>query len=157
MGSGRKVIIAHFTELGQCGNNFKDDEAFMDTVEIPTEMGLSGNAGPLGTNPIAVIATPLAALLSTNKLLYPEKIDELEDIIRGQLPGVNVDLAKVGYKKFFAGANAFDGNAGKVVVQWIAPQDRTPPSPDIGELNIYVEDDNPKLQARYNAQGGRQP
>ncbi|KAK4692767.1 hypothetical protein P7C71_g4504, partial [Lecanoromycetidae sp. Uapishka_2] len=148
--SGKTVIIQHFIQ-----GPFDRESApslWISTVIEPLESTLEANKEALGENPFVAIFSPLGA---TDAFLYNARLVGMNSITAS----INTDFPHlaaqemIGYKILTPQDPDFtESAAGKIVVEWKAPNSECAYSAGIGTLNLYAES-NWYLQVHVNDEG----
>ncbi len=149
--SGKTVIIQPFIETPFEPSS--SATSWMDTVIIPLESTLSANKDALGASPIVAIFSPWSSTPGVFK--YNSKLvgsDSIMESIKGDFPNL-AGQEMIGYRVLFQADPDFDETAaGKIVVEWKAPNDECAYSSGIGTLNLYAES-SWYVQIHVNDQG----
>ena len=136
--SGKTVIIGHFTE-DQFKPGSSNDALFGKGVIDVLESLMLANKNDLGENPFTAIFSPGTNGVFTYKprIVGPGSISES---IHNDFP-TPATAELIDYVKLFQTANQFeDTSAGKIVVEWKAPNDAACHySNGVGTLNLFAE------------------
>lgn len=153
--SGKTVIIQHFIETPFMPASSASD--WLDTVINPLESTLMANKDDLGENPLVAVFSPWSVTPSQPKT--PEGSDKPPPETPGvfkyktKLIGSNSIMASIkadfpnlaaeeliGYRALFPADPDFkDTAAGKILVEWKAPNSDCAASAGVGTLNLYAE------------------
>lgn len=154
--SGKTVIIQHFIETPFEGSNTA--ATWLNTVINPLESTMLANKAALGDNPFTAIFSPrsIPPVEETPGIFkYKSKLvgtDSITASINGDFPNLAAQ-EMIGYKILFSADPNFDVTAaGKIVVEWKAPNSDCAYSAGVGTLNLYAES-SWYLQIHVNDQG----
>lgn len=153
--SGKTVIIQHFIETPFQSSS--SDTNWLNTVINPLESTLLANKDALGENPFVAIFTPwVRAPIQPptpegsntpppeipGVFKYKPRIVGSNSImasIKGDFPNLAAEIM-IGYTVLAAPDPGFDDSAaGKIVVEWKAPNTECADSAGLGTLNLYSE------------------
>ena len=148
--SGKTVIIQHFIQTPFDPSS--SATTWLNTVIDPLESTLLANKDALGANPFVAIFSPWAV---PGSFKYNSRLvgtDSITASITNDFPNLAA-REMIGYKVLAAPDPDFDDTAaGKIVVEWKAPNSACAYSAGIGTLNLYAES-SWYLQIHVNDQG----
>ncbi|KAL9071734.1 MAG: hypothetical protein Q9161_003998 [Pseudevernia consocians] len=154
--SGKTVIIQHFIQTPF--DSSSSDSTWLNTVINPLESTMLANKAALGENPFVAIFSPWSIPPTSNAAgIFKYKSRLLGDnsimaSINGDFPNLAAQ-EMIGYRVLAAPDPDFDDTAaGKIVVEWKAPNSPCAYSAGIGTLNLYAES-SWYLQVHVNDQG----
>lgn len=154
--SGKTVVIQHFIETPFLPSS--SDSTWIDTVITPLESTLRANKDDLGENPLVAVFSPWVIPPSQpptpagsntpppqtpGVFKYKTRLvgsDSIMASIKGDFPNLAAENL-IGYRVLFrADPDYKDTAAGKIVVEWKAPNSNCADSVGVGALSLYAED-----------------